>query len=99
MSQGDGSPADQGPDDELMPALTHAGAVIEKAIEHLLEKEIDPMAIASALLGGALSVMAHSMDDEGVIRVLENAMASVKQGELENIRDAEAPPEPRQMPT
>ena len=51
------------------------------------------MAIASALLGGALSVMAHSMDDEAVIRVLENAIYSVKGGELEHIRDAEAPAE------
>jgi hypothetical protein len=81
-------------DEAMMPALTHAGSVIEKAIGHLLERDVDPMAIASALLGGALSVMAHSMEDEAVIHVLENAINSVKQGELEHIRDAEHPAEP-----
>ena len=82
-------------DGDMMPALTHAGAVIEKAIEHLLQRDIDPMAIASALLGGSLSVMAHSLDDDAVIRVLENATDSVRNGELEHIRDAEAPAEPK----
>jgi hypothetical protein len=82
------------PDEEMLPALSHAGAVIEKAIEHLLQREIDPMAIASALLGGALSMMAHSLDDDAVLRVLENAMNSVRNGELDHIRDAEFPPDP-----
>ena len=81
-------------DEAMMPALTHAGSVIQKAVEHLLEREVDPHAIASAMLGGALSIMAHSMDDEAVLRVLENAANSVRAGELEHIRDVEAPAEP-----
>jgi len=76
-------------DEAMMPALTHAGAVIEKAIEHLMGREVDPMAIASALLGGALSVMAHSMDDASVIKVLDNAIQSVRGGELEQIRHSD----------
>jgi hypothetical protein len=71
--------------DSSMPPpadLHHAGAVVDKAIEHMAGKNLDPVAIASALLGGALSMLSHSMDDAGVIKVLENAIASVRAGEL-----------------
>ena len=38
--------------------------------------------MASALLGGALSLLTQHMPDEGIVRVLENAKSSVLSGEL-----------------
>lgn len=62
--------------------LNRAGAVVEKAIEHMAGQNIGPIAIASALLGGALGLLSRTMTDEGVLRILENAARSVRSGEL-----------------
>ncbi len=62
--------------------LSHAGAVVDKAIEHLIGQGIDGVSIASALLGASLSMLSRSLDDASVVRVLENAIASVRRGEL-----------------
>jgi hypothetical protein len=40
------------------------------------------VAMASALLGGALALLASSMSDEAIVHILENAIASVRSGEL-----------------
>ena len=34
--------------------LSHAGSVVDKAIEYMMEQQIQPISIASALLGGRL---------------------------------------------
>ena len=44
--------------------LNQAGAVIDKAIAFLLDKKLPPVAVASALLGGALGLLAREMSDE-----------------------------------
>ena len=62
--------------------LSHAGAVVDKAIEFMADQKLAPIAIASALLGGAMGVLARSMDDAAIIKVLESAIASVRSGEL-----------------
>ena len=62
--------------------LSHAGAVIDKAIEYMAGQNIGEVAIASALLGGALALLAGSMSDEAIVHILENAIASVQSGEL-----------------
>ena len=62
--------------------LSHAGAVVDKAIEFMTGQNIGPLAIASALLGGAVGMLSHEMGDEAIVRVLENAIASVRSGEL-----------------
>ena len=62
--------------------LTHAGAVVDKAIEYMMEQQIASISIASALLGGALGVLSRSMDDRAVAHVLRQALASVESGEL-----------------
>ena len=70
--------------DAVPPAnLSHAGAVIDKAIEYLVGQGIGPVAIASALLGGSLALLARSMDDAGVERILRNAIDGVRAGELQ----------------
>jgi len=62
--------------------LSHAGSVVDKAIEHMIEQKIGPLSVASALLGGALGLLSRSMSDESVVQVLNNAIASVRAGEL-----------------
>ena len=62
--------------------LSHAGAVIDKAIEYLLGEDIPSIAIASALLGGSLGLLARTMQDEAIEQVLQNALFSVRSGEL-----------------
>lgn len=66
--------------------LSHAGSVVDKAIEYMMEQQIAPISIASALLGGALGLLARTMDDRAVAGVLRNALASVESGELSEAR-------------
>ena len=68
------------------PDLSHAGSVVDKAIEYMTEQRIAPISIASALLGGALGMLARSLDDQGVAMVLRNALLSVERGELAAMR-------------
>ncbi len=62
--------------------LSQAGAVVDKAIEYLLGQKLDPVVIASALLGGSLGLMARSMGDQAMLRVLDRATHSIRSGEL-----------------
>ncbi|HKM61866.1 MAG TPA: hypothetical protein VJY39_05185 [Acidisphaera sp.] len=62
--------------------LNQAGAVIDKAIAFLLDKKLPPVAVASALLGGALGLLAREMSDESILRVLDNAARGVRNGDL-----------------
>ena len=63
-------------------ALSHAGAVVDKAIEYMLQQNIGAVEIASALLGGSLALLSRSVADEGIVQILNNAIASVRAGEL-----------------
>jgi len=72
-----------GSDDQPPADLSHAGAVVDKAIEYMRGQKINELSIASALLGGALAMLSHSMADEAIIGILNNAIASVKAGELQ----------------
>ena len=74
--------------------LSHAGSVVDKAIEYMLEQGIMPISVASALLGGALGMLSRSMNDQAVAQVLRSALASVEAGELAAMRQAQdgAPP-------
>ena len=42
-------------------ALSHAGAVVDKAIEYMLQQNIGAVEIASALLGGSLALLSRSV--------------------------------------
>jgi len=69
--------------DEQPPKdLGHAGAVVDKAIEYMVSQNIDSLSIASALLGGSLALLARSVADEAIVQILNNAIASVRIGEL-----------------
>ena len=69
-------------DDQPPADLSHAGAVVDKAIEYMMDQNIGALSIASALLGGALALLARSVADEAIIQILNNAIASVRDGEL-----------------
>lgn len=62
--------------------LNHAGAVVDKAVEYMVGRNIPSLSIASALLGGAVQVLVRDLGEEAVIRVLGNAIESVRRGEL-----------------
>ena len=53
------------PDIPEMPDgdLSFAGSVIDKAIEHMMGKNLNSLAIASALLGGAMGVLTRSLPE------------------------------------
>jgi hypothetical protein len=72
------------PDDSNVPPsdLSHAGAVVDKAIEYMLGQNISPVAIASALLGGSMALLSRSMADDAIIGILNNAIGSIRSGEL-----------------
>ncbi len=71
-----------GPNEPPPADLSHAGSVVDKAIEYMVSQNISSLAIASALLGGSLALLARSVADEAIVQILNNAIASVKAGEL-----------------
>ncbi|GBR38539.1 hypothetical protein AA101099_1233 [Neoasaia chiangmaiensis NBRC 101099] len=71
------------PQDIQIPAeLRQCGAVIDKAIGYLIEKDMPPEMIASALLGGSLGILARTTDAPTMVRMLQTAIDSVHAGEL-----------------
>ncbi|HET6307921.1 MAG TPA: hypothetical protein VFG12_12080 [Rhodopila sp.] len=82
------------PDDQdASPAhLSHAGAVVDKAIEYMMGQNLSSLAIASALLGGSLALLARSMSDEAIVGILTNAIGSVRSGELREHQGADGVP-------
>jgi hypothetical protein len=62
--------------------LNHAGSVVDKAIEYMMGQNISPLAIASALLGGAMGLLSRTLPDEVVVQILQNAIESVETGEM-----------------
>ena len=56
--------------------------IIDKAIEHMMEKRLSSLAIASALLGGAMGVLTRTLPDGVVVGILQNAIDSVESGEM-----------------
>jgi len=75
--------------------LSHAGAVVDKAIEYMVGQRLAPLTIASALLGGALGLLARTLDDEGIVQVLNRAVASVRAGDLHRAEVADRHSRPR----
>lgn len=66
--------------------LSHAGAVTDKAIEYMMGQNLPPLAIASALLGGAVTLLARSVSEAAAIGALTNAIASIRAGDLRDPR-------------
>ncbi len=62
--------------------LAQAGSVVDKSIEFMMGQQITPLAIASALLGGAMGVLCRTLPDDVVVQILSNAIDSVESGEM-----------------
>lgn len=86
--------AEAGADVPPPAELAHAGAVIDKAVEYMMSQNISSLAIASALLGGALALLARSLSDEAIIAILDNAIDSVTAGDLREMAAADEATEP-----
>ncbi len=79
--------AGHAPEDAMPAELGHAGAVVDKAIEYMVGQNISSLAVASALLGGALGLLSRSVSDDSIIQILNNAIASVRGGELRHMTE------------
>jgi hypothetical protein len=75
-------PIDPNMPDPTPSELSHAGAVVDKAIEYMSGQNLPPLAIASALLGGAVTLLARHVSDAAIVRVLGNAIEGVQSGEV-----------------
>ena len=73
--------------EDLPEDLQQAGAMIDKVIEHLLERKVAPLAIGSALLGGSMGVLSRTIGNGALLSVLDRAADSVRSGEF----DAQSP--------
>jgi hypothetical protein len=67
--------------------LSQAGTIVDKAIEYMSGQNISELVIASALLGGAVGMLARRLGDEAIVQVLNNAIASVRAGELRQMEN------------
>jgi hypothetical protein len=76
-----------GAEQEPPAELSLAGSVVDKAIEYLAGQNVPPVAIASALLGGSMALLARTLGDEAIVGILNNAIASVRSGELHRQKD------------
>jgi hypothetical protein len=70
------------PGQEPPHELSLAGSVVDKSIEYMVGQNVPTVAIASALLGGSLALLARTLGDEAIVGILNNAIASVRSGEL-----------------
>ncbi len=62
--------------------LNQAGSVVDKTIEYMVAQNISALAIASALLGGAMGLLSRTLPDAVVVQILNNAIESVESGEM-----------------
>lgn len=67
--------------------LSHAGSVVDKAIEYMAGQDLSELAIASALLGGAMGLLTRALPDAVVIQILQNAIKSIQNGEMHSASD------------
>ena len=75
-----------GPEREPPAELSLAGSVVDKAIEYMTGQNVPAVAIASALLGGSMALLARTLGDEAIVGILNNAINSVRSGELRGDR-------------
>ena len=68
------------------PDLDKAGRLLEGCVGEMIKQEIGPQSIASALLGATLHFLSASLPEEQVVRVLNNAIAGVRAGQLRQLR-------------
>jgi hypothetical protein len=83
-------PSDMPGLESASPDLRHAGAVVDQAIDYMTKQNIDPVAIASALLGGAMGMLTMHLGQDAVLSVLDQARESVASGEMASLAEPPA---------
>jgi len=83
-------PHDSMPDDSMPDDLSHAGAIVDQAIGFMTKQNLSGLAMASALLGAALTMLSRSLPEGDVIRILAQAQTSVRTGEFRDRDQADA---------
>jgi len=81
-SEGKAMTSTSSPEQEPPAELSLAGSVVDKSIEYMIGQNVPPVAIASALLGGSMALLAQTLGDEAIVGILNNAITSVRSGEL-----------------
>ncbi len=77
------------PDDmnESPAHLSHAGAVVDKAIEYMMQQKLSSLAIASALLGGSMALLAARCRMRRSSASCKTRSAASRSGELHDHQD------------
>ena len=82
MTETAGQTPEAGPNMEVPEDLARCDMVIQHAIEHLRNEKYPPLAVASALLGNSVGILAQIMDKDTVLRILDSAAQSVRLGDV-----------------
>ncbi len=75
---------------EALPQeLEQAGKMVDQLIRHLMDKDLPPLAIASALLGGSMGLLSRTLGKRALLGVLGQATDAVRSGQFEDLSDEE----------
>ena len=92
METGRGAARPQGGLEETLPReLEQAGQMVDQLIRHLLDKDLPPLAIASALLGGSMGLISRHLGPNALLGILDQAREAVRCGEFADLADEDAP--------
>lgn len=82
MTDTAGQTPEAGSNRDVPEDLERCNMVIQHAVEHLRNEKYPPLAVASALLGNSVGILAQIMDKDTVLRILDSASQSVRSGEV-----------------
>ena len=68
--------------------LSHAGSVVDKAIEYMMDQKIAPISVASALLGRALGLLARTILKDPRVLILDEATSALDTRTEQEIQSA-----------
>ncbi len=93
MSSGRGGALRSGDHEDALPReLELAGQMVDQLIRHLAEKNLPPLAVASALLGGSLGLLSRELGPKALLGVLDQARDAVRSGEFADLAEERTAP-------
>ena len=92
MTTGRGAALPQDGLEETLPReLEQAGKMVDQLIRHLAEKDLPPLAIASALLGGSMGLISRELGPTTLLGILDQAREAVRSGHFSDLADGDPP--------
>ena len=92
METGRGAALPRGGLDETLPVeLEQAGQMVDQFIRHLMDKDLPPLAIASALLGGSMGLISRELGPKTLLGILDQAREAVRSGQFADLAEGDAP--------